>query len=283
MSDSQVAAVAMPLRDDNPSDIDLLGFEDVVEVVEEIVTRADLDPVTVGVNAPWGGGKTTVLQLLKRRLDARDDVFCSLVSRWEYDNKTDPTTALIDEVLGALQMKLENAKGFGDKAKETLGKLRRRVKFFKAMKLAATSALTTTIPGVGALIDLFDDGNAQENVPPDPTLQGFHAQFAEAMESDDLTPLRRVVVLVDDLDRSLPDTVVETLHRGNGQSIWQIWWPPPRSSRGRQRSVLWPSRFRISWPLTVLQPEAVALAAQLLEPVEYEATEVHQHKAATAA
>jgi hypothetical protein len=211
MSDNGVAAVAMPLRDDNPSDIDLLGFEDMVDVLEEIVTRADLDPVTVGVNAPWGGGKTTVLQLLKRRLDPRDDVFCLLVSPWEYDNKTDPTTALIDEVLGELQARLESAKGFGDKVKETLGKLRRRVKFSKAMKLAATSALTTTIPGVGALIDLFDDGNAQENVPPDPTLQGFRAQFAEAMESEDLAPLKRVVVLVDDLDRSLPDTVVETL------------------------------------------------------------------------
>lgn len=211
MTDNGVAAVAMPLRDDNPSGVDLLGFEDMVDVLEEIVTRADLDPVTVGVNAPWGGGKTTVLQLLKRRLDPRDDVFCLLVSPWEYDNKTDPTTALIDEVLGALQARLESAKGFGDKVKETLGKLRRRVKFSKAMKLAATSALTTTIPGVGALIDLFDDGNAQENVPPDPTLQGFRSQFAEVMGSEDLAPLKRVVVLVDDLDRSLPDTVVETL------------------------------------------------------------------------
>ncbi|MCA1671801.1 MAG: KAP family NTPase [Actinobacteria bacterium] len=94
---------AMPLRDDNPSEVDLLGFEDVVDVVESIVTRADLDPVTVGVNAPWGGGKTTVLHLLKRRLDTRSDVFCLLVSPWEYDNKTDPTTALIDEVLGGLK------------------------------------------------------------------------------------------------------------------------------------------------------------------------------------
>jgi len=48
-------------------------------------------------------------------------------------------------------------------------------------------------------------------VPPDPTLQGFRRQFAEIMESEDLKPLERVVVLVDDLDRSLPDTVVETL------------------------------------------------------------------------
>lgn len=217
MSDNGVAHAAMPLRDDNPSEVDLLGFEDVVDVVESIVTRADLDPVTVGVNAPWGGGKTTVLQLLKRRLDTRDDVFCLLVSPWEYDNKTDPTTALIDEVLGGLEAKLEEAKTFADKVKgalkDSLKKLRRRVSFAKAVKLAATSALTVTLPGAGALIDLFDTDKHSDDdeVPPDPTLQGFRKQFAAIMESEDLKPLERVVVLVDDLDRSLPDTVVETL------------------------------------------------------------------------
>jgi hypothetical protein len=211
VSDAAVAHAAMPLRDDNPSEVDLLGFEDVVDVVESIVTRADLDPVTVGINAPWGGGKTTVLQLLKQRLDARKDVFCLLVSPWEYDNKTDPTTALIDEVLGGLEAKLEAAKTFGDKVKDALKKLRRRVNFAKAVKLAATSALTVTLPGAGALVDLFDTDKPSDEVPPDPTLQGFRKQFAEIMDSDDLRPLERVVVLVDDLDRSLPDTVVETL------------------------------------------------------------------------
>ena len=217
MSDAGVAHAAMPLRDDNPSEVDLLGFEDVVDVVALIVTRADLDPVTVGVNAPWGGGKTTVLQLLKRRLDAQEDICCLLVSPWEYDNKTDPTTALIDEVLGGLETKLEEAKTFGDKVKgvlkESLKKLRRRVSFAKAVKLAATSALTVTLPGAGALIDLFDTDKPSDDdeVPPDPTLQGFRKQFAEIMESEDLKQLERVVVLVDDLDRSLPDTVVETL------------------------------------------------------------------------
>jgi hypothetical protein len=213
LSGTGVAYAAMPLRDDNPSEVDLLGFEDVVDVLESIVTRADLDPVTVGVNAPWGGGKTTVLQLLKQRLDTRDDIFCLLVSPWEYDNKTDPTTALIDEVLGGLLAKLEESRTFGDKVKGAVKDLRRRVNFAKAVKLAASTALTVTLPGAGALIDLFDTDKPSDDagVPPDPTLQGFRRQFAEIMESKDLKPLLRVVVLVDDLDRSLPDTVVETL------------------------------------------------------------------------
>jgi predicted KAP-like P-loop ATPase len=202
---------AMPLRDDNPSEVDLLGFEDVVDVLEEIVTRKDLDPVTIGVNAPWGGGKTTVLQLLKQRLDSRPEIYCLLVSPWEYDNKTDPTTALIDEVLGGLEEELEAAKTFGDDIKGLLHRLRRRVKFAKAMKVAATAVLTTTLPGVNALIDLFDEKAENEEALPDPTLQGFRRQFAALMDSEKLAPLERVVVLVDDLDRSLPDTVVETL------------------------------------------------------------------------
>ncbi len=79
------------------------------------------------------------------------------------------------------------------------------------MKLAATTALTTTLPGVAHLIDLFDESKPDDEVPPDPTLQGFRRQFAELMEAEELRPVRRVVVLVDDLDRSLPDTVVESL------------------------------------------------------------------------
>lgn len=202
---------AMPLRDDNPSAVDLLGFEDVVDVVEEIVLRRDLDPVTVGVNAPWGGGKTTVLHLLKDRLEGREDVLCLLVSPWEYDNKTDPTTALIDEVLAGLAAELAKNTTRWENVKDVVGRLRRRVKFAKAMKLAASTALTATLPGVSNLIDLFDEDAKDDKVPADPTLQGFRRQFDELMQDSKIEPLNRVVVLVDDLDRSLPDTVVETL------------------------------------------------------------------------
>jgi hypothetical protein len=49
--------VFSPQRGDNPGDIDVLGLEDVVDLVEETVTRSDIDPVTVGINTPWGAAR----------------------------------------------------------------------------------------------------------------------------------------------------------------------------------------------------------------------------------
>ena len=73
------------LRDDNPSRVDLMGMDALVDAVELTITHADLDPVTVGINAPWGGGKTTVLELLRTRLEKHDDVVVVFVSPWAYD------------------------------------------------------------------------------------------------------------------------------------------------------------------------------------------------------
>jgi hypothetical protein len=196
----------LPLRDDNPSTLDLLGFEDIVEAVEGTVTREELDPITVGVNAPWGGGKTTVLELLLRHLKAREDLIVVFVSPWEYDRTADPKAALIDSVLSRLQAALENERSTKQEVLDKLKSLRDRVKLTKAIKLAATSALTASLPKISDLTDLFSDDNES-----DPTLQGFRDQFADFMGREELSSIKRVIVLVDDLDRSLPDTVVETL------------------------------------------------------------------------
>ena len=51
---------------------------------------------------------------------------CWTAESYRQTIKTDPTTALIDEVLGGLQQKLEEGKTFTGTVKDTLTKLRRR-------------------------------------------------------------------------------------------------------------------------------------------------------------
>ncbi len=48
-------------------------------------------------------------------------------------------------------------------------------------------------------------------------LEAFGREFRELMGSQELKHIKRVVVLVDDLDRCLPPTVIETLEGIRGQ------------------------------------------------------------------
>jgi hypothetical protein len=197
---------AMPLRDDNPSRVDLLGFVDIVSAVESTVTRKDLDPITVGINAPWGGGKTTVLQLLQARLSSRDDVLVVYVSPWEFDPTTDTKATLIGAVLGRLETEIKGTQTALEAVKGRFKELRSRVNLTNAIKLTARTAITMSIPSINDLTSLFDPAEGT-----DPTLQGFRDQFATLLAEEALSHIGQVVVLVDDLDRSLPDTVVDTL------------------------------------------------------------------------
>jgi hypothetical protein len=201
---------ATPLWSDNPSDLDLLGFRDVTAPIAEAVQRENLDPVTVSIEGDWGSGKSSILAILADQLGQQDAVVVVSTTPWEYDPTTDPRATLIGEVLTAIRHEAEARMGgwehLSDTLKSTFTSLARRVKFSKVIKLAANTALTMGLPRVDDIIDLF--GEDKQSVE-EPTLQGFRSEFSALMK--EIPEIARVVVLVDDLDRCLPGTVVATL------------------------------------------------------------------------
>lgn len=199
--------MATPLWSDNPSPLDLLGFADVTAPVVEAVLREKLDPVTVGIEGDWGSGKTTMLELLATELRQDKTMVVIETHPWEYDPATDPKATLIAEVLGEIHAEAEKRKNLTDKAREKFKALARRIQVSKAIKLGVNSALSMGLPKIDELLGLFKE---DAETVPDPTLQGFRDEFQALME-EDLTEIERVVVLVDDLDRCLPETVVATL------------------------------------------------------------------------
>jgi KAP family P-loop domain len=202
--------MSTPLWSDNPSALDLLGFADVTAPVAEAVLRDKLDPVTIGIEGDWGSGKSSILAILATQLAGEKAVLVIQTHPWEYDPATDPKATLIGEVLNAIREEAAAREGGWEKLSDALQArfkaLAKRVKLSKVIKLAANSALSMGLPTIDEAFGLF--GEAEETVE-EPTLQGFRDEFAKLMQ--ELPGIERVVVLVDDLDRCLPATVVATL------------------------------------------------------------------------
>lgn len=201
------AGLAMPLWADVPATVDLLGFTDIAEPVVEGVLRDNLDPVAIGILGDWGSGKSTVLELVGQTLRRESSVLVVPTQPWEYDPSLDVRATLIAEVLAVVGDHARADEGRWKKLGGRLNALAKRVEWSKAITLATKSAMTFSLPSIESVVEVFSGAGGQ--AAEDPTLQGFREQFAALMA--DLEEIHRVVVLVDDLDRCLPETVIATL------------------------------------------------------------------------
>ncbi|MFJ6252758.1 MULTISPECIES: P-loop NTPase fold protein [unclassified Streptomyces] len=211
------------LWSDEPTHLDLLSFDAVAKTVAQAVLDDALDPVTVGISGAWGSGKTTVLRLIEDELASplsETDAAVLVISTdpWRYDPGVGAKETLIGEVLSAVAAELARKEQPGQlrsHARTMLTTLRQRVDWAKALQVAAKTSLTLQLPSVDDLTSLINtEPNNQDADATDPSTRGlgeFRSEFCTLMGSAELSHLKRVVVLVDDLDRCLPETVVDTL------------------------------------------------------------------------
>lgn len=206
---------------DDPADVDLLAFNAVASTLADILLDPGLDPVALGLSGSWGSGKTTVLQLVEAELDERsagaDDGRAALViptHPWRYDPATGAKESVIGEVLSALARALEKSpaeKSLKDEAIGLAKRLRDRVDWAKAIKIAAKTSLALQLPSVDDITSLVKPKAEGDTEPSPRGLEDFRKEFRALIENPALAHITAVVVLVDDLDRCLPETVVETL------------------------------------------------------------------------
>ncbi|MFF3663378.1 KAP family P-loop NTPase fold protein [Streptomyces olivochromogenes] len=187
----------LQLWDDNPTTVDLLGFTSIVDTVVAALQSPSLDPVTIGINAPWGGGKSTVLGLLHEALDQESGYRVIRLDPWEFDDQFDVRGAVIGEVLQDLLTAYPD-EDLGDSVKGLLNRI-------SWSRVAASMARGRLVAQTEELVKAFTPQSREDAK----SLAGFRSEFAKLLK--DLAPLKRLVVLVDDLDRCLPDAVMATL------------------------------------------------------------------------
>jgi hypothetical protein len=233
---------------DNETTTDLLGFKVHADLVRSVVTDPNLLPVVLGVFGDWGGGKSSIMKMLERDLnsDEYEDTVCLYFNGWMFEGYEDAKTALLASIL----IQLGEHKRFGPKVIGKVTGLLKRVKWMEMAKLGvkhvgvplAVGALTGglgAIPAAAAALlpsllkagspekdeesekgegkdkEGKDEGinwlNLVQHDPGKPDLleiRKFREDF-EKMLAD--TSIRSLVILIDDLDRCLPERIIETL------------------------------------------------------------------------
>lgn len=207
---------------DNETDIDLLGFDYLVDELEILLTEERLLPVTVGVAGDWGSGKTSLMQMAEARLkegDNEDRFICVSFSPWRFEDYHDVKAALMAAVVDAIAERLKDDVGLMERAGGFLNRVRQRLHDWGLFRHAAevgTAAVgggPEEVAGAGGVADAVGgaglDPDAEKHRRSFETVAHFHEEFADLMESlgDDVQAL---VVFIDDMDRCSTPTIIQT-------------------------------------------------------------------------
>lgn len=219
---------------DNETKVDLLNNEAIAATIVKLLRDRPDQPVTIGVHGDWGAGKSSVLEMIEAGLDGQGNVLCVKFNGWRFQGFEDAKIALIEGIVTGLVEKRPALTRAGGAVKNVF----RRIDWLKVAKRAGGLALTTftgvptpdqvqavlgTLQGLAANpTELATRENLQAAVDgvksvlkPEAESRNVPEEIGAFREAfDDLlreAGVEQLVVLIDDLDRCLPDTAIETL------------------------------------------------------------------------
>lgn len=227
---------------DTETDRDFLNFSEVADLTIDLLRQPGMLPLSIGIFGGWGAGKSSMLQLVKKGLNAdrdengKEKYVIVAFDAWLYQDFDDARAALMEVITNVLLAEAKSQESIFDKAKN----LASRVNYFRLIGVGAEIA--ASVLAGGATFGLVNRGvQAVGRIVTGEGSQGEIDQAAEAVsktkelgkglltEKQDTSPPKEIaafrrelsevleslqkslVVFIDNLDRCLPKNAIHTL------------------------------------------------------------------------
>ncbi len=215
---------------DNASSIDMLFYSPYADTIVNFTKNSYLTPLTIGLYGSWGAGKSSLLQLIEQRIeDDKDGIVCISLNAWQFEGYENAKVAIMESLLKSLK---EN-ETFLEKAHEKITKLLSRVDYLKVGKSIIQKGLPYAIGmltgnplpiafnlsadtlDAGDLLtklqsfktEYIKEGEKEDTITEN--IRKFREEFEDMLE--DVSSVRNLIVIIDDLDRCSPERIIDTL------------------------------------------------------------------------
>lgn len=226
---------------------DYLHFSVISKTVANLIIESGDNPISIGVSGSWGTGKSSMVKMIGKELyyQSGDNKYIFLdFNAWLYQGYEDAKSALLQSVTMKLteEMKkqgIDEDGKFGKKFKKFV----KRINWFQVSKLALpllagfipgaapvgvianfanaiksswnnhdkksenSEAINTAIEGLTPELESLLNDHEEMEEPVTKQIEDIRKEFEEILEQLNV----KLVVLVDDLDRCLPETAISTL------------------------------------------------------------------------
>ena len=226
---------------DNIAEKDYLGFDVHADLIKGLIDEPGMLPITIGVFGDWGSGKSSIMETLKKTYDIEKDksTICLQFNGWVLEGYDDAKAALIESILKSL----EENKSLPQKVKTKLKKLSKSVNWMRTIgfgvRNVAVPLISASLAGglslgsqifewitshasdpqqiADAVKDLdfekfkekYLKEDADESIEQQyQVVRKFRDDFKEMLNEANI---KKLIVLIDDLDRCLPDRIIDNL------------------------------------------------------------------------
>lgn len=220
------------LLPDHETSIDFLNYEAISKTIVALLADNRQRALTIGIHGDWGAGKSSVLKMVESDIVKDKQVACLWFNGWTFQGFDDARTVLIEATITELcrqRSTIGNVKEIGSQ-------LIRRIDWLKVAKrggglalnllagLPSPDQIEIALSSLGALADRVSGMPADEikaklaeansflksaeakHIPEE--IHEFREEFRKLLDE---AKVDQLVVLIDDLDRCLPATAIDTL------------------------------------------------------------------------